>query len=887
MVSLIATLAIGTPHGAQAATIFTDVLPGNQYFESVSALQKRGVINGYADGTFRPNQDISRAAALKIILMATGTEITGVASQPPFPDVPVNEWYAPIAKKGRDLGVVKGDAAGNFIPARQVSRSEALAMLYRTAGINPPSPSEPPFNDTPVTAWYAGYFAQAKQDGLFSGSSINPDQYITRGQVAEITYEFFKSSWLDSEMVGEASYYGSSFEGRNTASGEKLQNGEFTAAHKTLPFGTRVKVTHRETLESVVVRITDRGPFVAGRIIDLTQAAFETLAPLSRGVMPVELEVVPESVPLGPPQNCAPAIDNIQIADTVFDGVKLLGNVPGEFRKNEVFLLRGEFLTDPAPNRIVAMIKSSGYERTFHGTVNGKIFTIPLELNQNGTFTLSLFPGDTRSSNAAEIKVLEMKCDPNVNAETGGATNLRARVQNGDTILYWDDGQNDLFRIEIEQGRKKVTFYVRDQTTLTPPPRALDSFSSGQATVKIWSAKTNSGNVFDRQTAWAYGGEIDLFLVDRVSRHQNRLQNVSLTDQYKIGQRITLSGNSSNPLNPQVYIIDPDEEIITQQMEIKSNGDFLLHFTPQKAGAYLFEINQDDALALFVGSSVLEGTVPLLPDYFDMDEVEGKTASNELPDTMLKLINQERLIRKSNTLKLDGDLSSLAQFRADDMCNQNYFSHVDPEGKKAADYRVIHNVQTAIGENIAKDSSLRAAHESLMRSPAHRKLIIDESFTRVGLGFCTDPNNSDAYVIVQIFGGDPYNTNEIPDLRQNVLEQVNSVRTENPIVPNVVLEGVAQQWAQNMAEQNFWGFEFGDQSLEKSLREAGINASTQAIVLKIGSVSELYNAFLQPNVAIGETNESNFLLQQNITKMGLGIAQSTNWELYVVILAVE
>lgn len=76
---------------------------------------------------------------------------------------------------------------------------------------------------------------------------------------------------------GKASWYGPGFHGKRTASGEVFNTNSMTAAHKTLPFGTRVKVTSRKTGKSVVVRINDRGPFVRGRIIDLSKASAKAL----------------------------------------------------------------------------------------------------------------------------------------------------------------------------------------------------------------------------------------------------------------------------------------------------------------------------------------------------------------------------------------------------------------------------------------------------------------------------------------------------------------------------------------------------------------------------------------------------------------------------------
>ncbi|OAQ40869.1 hypothetical protein A5893_06225 [Pedobacter psychrophilus] len=71
----------------------------------------------------------------------------------------------------------------------------------------------------------------------------------------------------------KASFYADKFNGRKTASGEKFRNSKLTAAHKTLPFGTKVKVTNLRNGKSVKVKINDRGPFVAGRIIDLSKKA--------------------------------------------------------------------------------------------------------------------------------------------------------------------------------------------------------------------------------------------------------------------------------------------------------------------------------------------------------------------------------------------------------------------------------------------------------------------------------------------------------------------------------------------------------------------------------------------------------------------------------------
>jgi rare lipoprotein A len=98
------------------------------------------------------------------------------------------------------------------------------------------------------------------------------------------------------EQLGEASFYGKGFHGRKTASGEKFNQHELTAAHPTLPLGTDAKVTNLETGKSVEVEINDRGPYVKGRDLDLSKGAAKELGMTKDGVAPVkiEAEVAPE-----------------------------------------------------------------------------------------------------------------------------------------------------------------------------------------------------------------------------------------------------------------------------------------------------------------------------------------------------------------------------------------------------------------------------------------------------------------------------------------------------------------------------------------------------------------------------------------------------------------
>ena len=105
-------------------------------------------------------------------------------------------------------------------------------------------------------------------------------------------------------LEGQASWYGGKFQGRLTANGEVFDTTELTAAHKTLPFGTIVEVTNLSNGRTVQVRINDRGPFVEGRVIDLSRAAADALGMAGDGVAPVRVAIIAE-----PPE----AIRSIQV----------------------------------------------------------------------------------------------------------------------------------------------------------------------------------------------------------------------------------------------------------------------------------------------------------------------------------------------------------------------------------------------------------------------------------------------------------------------------------------------------------------------------------------------------------------------------------------------
>jgi rare lipoprotein A len=198
---------------------------------------------------------------------------------------------------------------------------------------------------------------------------------------------------LGQTQTGKASFYADKFEGHPTASGEKYKHNKLTAAHKTLPFGTVVRVTNLANGSTVEVKINDRGPYIEGRVIDLSKSAAEKLGFINLGVTDVKLEVVDAGD--GKSKSQPVSIDNVSVdEDEYYDfeissfkpkgfGVqigtyqelvnllRLTENLKGSYKKNvtvQVKILNGvkfySLIIGPFPNRSKA--------ESFHSEVKSK-----------------------------------------------------------------------------------------------------------------------------------------------------------------------------------------------------------------------------------------------------------------------------------------------------------------------------------------------------------------------------------------------------------------------------------------------------------------------------------------------------------------------------------
>ena len=133
---------------------------------------------------------------------------------------------------------------------------------------------------------------------MFCGCVSSPI-YKTKGQPQpkpQLRWIIGDQTILES-TIGIASYYGAEFAGRPTANGEVFNPNAMTAAHKTYPFGTKIRVVNLKNNKSVIIRINDRGPFVKGRIIDLSRGAAKEISMIVDGTARVRLEILEWGTP--------------------------------------------------------------------------------------------------------------------------------------------------------------------------------------------------------------------------------------------------------------------------------------------------------------------------------------------------------------------------------------------------------------------------------------------------------------------------------------------------------------------------------------------------------------------------------------------------------------
>lgn len=288
------------------AQTFADVNENHRYFRSIEQLAGDDVIQGFPIGTFLPERSVNRVEALKIILESfpLNEEIPPQNDEPltltDFSDVSDDVWYSPYINTAVEHGIIRGYDDRTFRPNNTLNRAEAIKMIIEAVDTNNEIKTVhveiDPALDTPQDSWFAPYFQYGLTQSMLyldAHENLNPGAIVSRGELTDLIYRLkYPGTYTGIVSHGNMTYYADKFHGRNTASGEVFDQEKLTAAHPTLPFGTKLRVSNRWTGESVEVTVNDRGPYNNHAIIDLSRSAFESIARLSSGIVAVEIEII-------------------------------------------------------------------------------------------------------------------------------------------------------------------------------------------------------------------------------------------------------------------------------------------------------------------------------------------------------------------------------------------------------------------------------------------------------------------------------------------------------------------------------------------------------------------------------------------------------------------
>ncbi|MFH1012802.1 MAG: septal ring lytic transglycosylase RlpA family protein [Candidatus Peregrinibacteria bacterium] len=913
-----------------AVDVFTDVSSVHPHYEAITALHEQGIIQGYENNTYRPDQLMNRAEALKIILLGSDIFVPDIQPGEIFPDVVYGVWYAKYVAKAKNLNIVGGDShTGLFRPGDTINLAEILKVLIEANGISVKFPSEHPYLDVPPDAWFAPYFDYAKVVGLLDPSGdedVFPAMPVNRGLMAELIYRIGQKPKADGGY-GKASYYGETFHGRTTASGEVFDASDFTAAHRTYPFGTWLKVTNMENNETVLVRVNDRGPYAGDdRVIDLSKAAFESISPLSRGVITVTVEIssapadpsVPETETASDPQPPAdepadapseetvvpeetvpPETPNLQTQQTAcpekqglhflardfFENILLDQTIPSHVVVDEVLTLSGK--TTVFTNALTAfLVDESGKQTAFSTPVTDRNFSVNVPFSVRGNYQFGLIPAKEGTSLIQTLTVLPYAClQESERSSRDPVTGLGATVEDGESRIYWNKGAYNLFQLTFLQEGQFKRVIVHDVDHFQPRYADFKDFKAGAVAIHLRGGILTDNSLLEPAVIeWSPATTltVDVVTHEKYIIEADQAEVTRLPQPARNGRILKVEFKPKTAIRSDAALILPNgdvKDIVLSgvgQQPIKnqngldvfppSNDTVEFSFRPAQTGLHFIEINNAEGLAAINIPVYAENTFPLLPNLMELQERKTVDLGNDLSalhQPFLNLVNKDRQTFGKSAVALDNPLSQLAQHRADDMAQNNYFSHWDRSGRDSNTLRKDFAITQVIAENLAKDVNLEFAEYGLMHSAIHRKNLLNGDWTRVGFGISRHADGT--YVFVQIFSEDPLDLSNMASIRQTILKTANANRT-NPLVLRDDLETLAQAWTERMANEDFFEFNAPDGTSIFDVIQAA-NLTTRVGTYIVGNISFA--------AALGQIAENSALQNGSWQGIGIGVKQDS------------
>lgn len=782
---------------------FNDVDVTHPYFHSIQTLQNKGIVEGHEVGDnqiFFPLSKINRAEALKLILLSTETSLLESEASN-FPDVFPNQWFADFVNTAYTLNIVEGFPDGNFYPGVKVRRAEFIKMLFEALALPVPEKLE-------EESWFEPYLVLAEEYRLLPTEN-DPNEVISRGEAAEIIYrtqqvaatEFARKYIYAGE--GLASYYHEKLAGQLTSSGEPYNPKDLTAAHRTLPLGTRLKISNLAGA-FVVVRVNDRGPYHQQRILDLSQAAFERLAPLGTGVLPVKFELfsepedlikaIPEAIrpllseetkqaeiplavqaQLRVPFTSSEAPENIKsgfpeksvmydqpfygettalVATDFYPDIRLRQPFLQTIPQGLIFELAGTSLKKNRFKTVTVFLQNqaTGQQTQFTAPVSGTNFVVPVAFLETGIFDIGIVFDKERQSRVAEIEVKPYPRERKLPAfEISFSSPLEVSVipEEKKVEFNWASGQNRLSKMVFSQNGKALE--VVFEGGLSRYQFDYDWFDKNfvgdqDLSINLFQALSADGTFFAQRTNWKSVTSKNFKLIRGFPDTESEAVSVEPFSRYaRNPQSISLQGQKLDPnytLFAEAFITLPDGFVQTTPMSIVGDN-FNFTFEASEPGRYIVEVIGDKGDILFNRALYIssETVLPVMANIQTVVKENSKTA-------IYDWINRIRTNQKLKTILSNIELQRVAQAYAERMANENFFGHESLDGTTPETRLEGLNLRS-YAENISYGSNLNLALAGLENSGSHRKNILSTRWSRMGVGIAQNQNGE--FYVVQIF----------------------------------------------------------------------------------------------------------------------------------------
>lgn len=251
-------------------TGFSDVPSSHPNYSAIMDLKTKGIISGYPDGTFKPEQVVNRVEALKIILLGSSVTVPDASGTAEFSDTSANEWYAKYLIKAKSLQIVGGYPDGTFKPTQTVNLVENLKMLINTKGISLANitVNENPYTDAMKDQWYAKYVQYAKNMQWLTPDSKNmifPSQGMTRAKLAQLLYNSMKTQETPTTPSPVPTpTQQPSIDQPLPDMNISIESSGFRKDAMTIAIGTKVRWTNKDNVAHTVT--SDDGKFDSGSI---------------------------------------------------------------------------------------------------------------------------------------------------------------------------------------------------------------------------------------------------------------------------------------------------------------------------------------------------------------------------------------------------------------------------------------------------------------------------------------------------------------------------------------------------------------------------------------------------------------------------------------------